>query len=554
MDSSKRKSSYLRSLSMESMGSGKKIAPVDSRSSYDFPSGSAEDGVVASKPNKQEEGVDDASACRRRKLCTASICLCFAIVGVIAFGIAFAIIKRKQSSEQEESPTLDPNSDLTNATLSATPDQAAPRDVLGFLQRIADEFGAEYLEDTSSLQYQAFDWIVNKDPMQVDLHADNLIQRFVLASFYLQTASIAKGLWKSCNPPQGTQRDVCYHFYLVDGNNEPWRYQEMIWNRWVSGLHECQWAGIKCHEDKTIRDIELNGYNLVGQLPTELAKLESLTQIALTHNSLTGSIPAEIGTLANLINLELQKNELTGSLPVEFFQATSLIHVNLASNRLNGTMPNEIQQLSNLDFLFLQDNELSGPLTPELMGLDTLEWLFLGGNRFSGTIPTELGGLTNLVFFYAEANPLLSGTLPSEMGLLTAMKEMDLHGNKLRGTIPKEIFQGMGKSLNVIDLSRNQLSGSLSTHMGSLSTIDWILFNDNQLTGSIPAELALLTTLRRLELQGNGLTGSVSSEVCHNALGTLVADCAALSKGEIPIACPCCTVCCSQETGACAPF
>ena len=64
-----------------------------------------------------------------------------------------------------------------------------------------------------------------------------------------------------------------------------------------------------------------------------------------------------------------------------------------------------------------------------------------------------------------------------------------------------------------LDLSNNQLTGSIPPEIGNLTNLTWLWLNDNQLTGSIPPEIGNLTNLTRVSLYDNQLTGSIPSEL-----------------------------------------
>jgi hypothetical protein len=114
-----------------------------------------------------------------------------------------------------------------------------------FQERIMETFGGSYfqVEDDylREARLQALDWILNSDPMQLELDAENLIQRFILAVFYYQTTRYQP--WNDCNPPENDQVDTCYYtpMFLLESSPDP-----MVGNRWLSKLHECFWAGIGC--------------------------------------------------------------------------------------------------------------------------------------------------------------------------------------------------------------------------------------------------------------------------------------------------------------------
>jgi Leucine-rich repeat (LRR) protein len=141
-------------------------------------------------------------------------------------------------------------------------------------------------------------------------------------------------------------------------------------------------------------------------------------------------------------------------------------------------------------------------------------------------------------------NNQLSGSIPNELSLLTTIKNFSLTGNALRATIPTAI--GLMTSLTVLDLSSNSLSGTLLTEIGRLSSLNTLLLQDNLLTGTIPTELAKLLGLQLIRLNSNKLTGTIPDTVGYAFSASqprFYSDCAASS----PIVCPaypCCTYCC----------
>ncbi|MYD56756.1 MAG: hypothetical protein F4246_07060, partial [Rhodothermaceae bacterium] len=60
-----------------------------------------------------------------------------------------------------------------------------------------------------------------------------------------------------------------------------------------------------------------------------------------------------------------------------------------------------------------------------------------------------------------------------------------------------------------LNLSNNQLTGSIPPELGNLTELWALHLHRNQLTGSIPPELGNLEALKRLDLRRNQLTGSI---------------------------------------------
>ena len=109
----------------------------------------------------------------------------------------------------------------------------------------------------------------------------------------------------------------------------------------------------------------------------------------------------------------------------------------------------------------------------------------------------------------------LSGTIPPEIGNLMNLINLYLGNNQLTGSIPPEL----GNLMNINDLriNRNQLTGSIPYELGDLAYLGLLQLDNNQLTGSIPIELGNIKNLQYLYLNDNQLTDSIPPE-----LGNLV--------------------------------
>ena len=65
-----------------------------------------------------------------------------------------------------------------------------------------------------------------------------------------------------------------------------------------------------------------------------------------------------------------------------------------------------------------------------------------------------------------------------------------------------------------LDLSNNQLTGSIPSEIGNLTNLTLLYLYENQLTGSIPSEIGNLTNLTYLKLSSNQLTGEIPESIC----------------------------------------
>ena len=104
-------------------------------------------------------------------------------------------------------------------------------------------------------------------------------------------------------------------------------------------------------------------------------------------------------------------------------------------------------------------------------------------------------------------NNNLSGTIPAEIGNLTNLDTLIFQGNQLTGSIPVEI--GSLSDLRMLVLWNNQLSGNIPPELGNLTNLEYMDLDSNPFTGSIPAEIGNLVNLRILWLDDNGLSGNI---------------------------------------------
>ena len=170
---------------------------------------------------------------RFRLYAAAAVVLFIVIVVATAVGVT-------QSKSSETAPTFAPTS---------------YRDSLGIQEHLLTVVGAEKLSDETSPQAKAAEWLINEDPMALDPDADSLIQRYLLALFYFDTTQVKE--WLSCNKPKANETSECGFQKLIRAFPEL-EYEEVPWFRWLSGEHECMWAGIFCDEFNQTRALELS--------------------------------------------------------------------------------------------------------------------------------------------------------------------------------------------------------------------------------------------------------------------------------------------------------
>ena len=291
------------------------------------------------------------------------------------------------SSQQKENAS---NEDTPTPTSSPSVSPAPTSFYERLFALISAYSGEEVLLDSSTPQYQAFQWTLG-DFEAGDWSDDVILHRYALASL----------------------------FYSTNGG------QWLDITEFVIPLPYCDWDGVGCMND-TLTSLSLQFQNLAGSLPPEIGLLTSLTSMNLSNNALTGSVPTEIGFLTKLEVMEISLTENQSrflSIKGSGSLRRSLEDAN-AQPSLTGPIPSEIGLVTSLLSLDLSDNEISGSIPSEVGELLDVVSLSLHGNNLSGEIPLQFGFLTHLQHLSIEKN-LLSGAVPNTLcSTVSAIQEL----------------------------------------------------------------------------------------------------------------------------------
>ncbi|KAL7111112.1 hypothetical protein ACP275_05G067500 [Erythranthe tilingii] len=181
-----------------------------------------------------------------------------------------------------------------------------------------------------------------------------------------------------------------------------------------------------------IARIDLSGMWLTGGIPPEIGALSKLTYLNFSRNYFTGNLPFSLSNLTKLQSLDISYNSFGGAIPSGIGNLTSLVALDLSNNYwINGSLPSTLGRLTRLESLKLNDNQLKGFFEAGISKLPSIKTIDLSGNLISEQIPFDLG-------YYANAHSL----------------SINLSHNNLYGTVPKSL-----SNLRNIDLSYNDLEG-----------------------------------------------------------------------------------------------
>ncbi|CAD6255153.1 unnamed protein product [Miscanthus lutarioriparius] len=247
--------------------------------------------------------------------------------------------------------------------------------------------------------------------------------------------------------------------------------------------------------------LNFNWNKITGSLPTSVGQFTGLQILDLSFNNLNGHVPYEIGKLSNLTYLDLNTNKLDGTITEEHFaSARSLQYIDLSYNALKIEISSDWQPPSTLKYVSFASCQM-GPLFPGWLQWNvSITYLDISSAAIADRIPQRFSDAFSNVWFMNISNNQLNGTLPADMGSMSLL-ELYLSSNKLTGQIPT-----LPPNIHTLDLSNNFLSGPLPSATRSAKLRQLSLFS-NRLTGHIPESFCKYQQLVVLDLSNNFLEG-----------------------------------------------
>ena len=363
-----------------------------------------------------------------------------------------------------------------------------------------------------------------------------------------------------------TDRRALIAFYMGMNYGEGWTEK---WD--IIGTDMSSWHGVRLDGNGRVTRLILSN-NFRGSITynkgmANLGRLSELTHLQLSGNSIGGTIPRELGSLSKLVHLDLSGNKLSGTIPHELGSLSKLAYLDLSSNQLGGAIPSTLANIEGLRTLKLSGDQTrydtSGCVPEELFAIDdgnpdnnpvgyndltnihglsscaineadkrVLEELYSftngdGWTKSSGwnaggrslgawhgvTVATVATGkvidrddldCTGRVIMINLSSNNLKGTIPASLGDLECLYHLNLSDNELSGLIPESLGKLKGlqgetfiyrDGKEYLRLSKCPYNGVLDENVLDLS------YND--LTGAIPASLGNLRCLSKLDLSNN---------------------------------------------------
>lgn len=262
-----------------------------------------------------------------------------------------------------------------------------------------------------------------------------------------------------------------------------------------------------------LTNLSLMSCNLVGPLPDFLGSMASLSSLKLSLNRLSGGIPGSFnGSSLQILWLNGQDGGMTGTIDV-ISTMVSLTSVWLHGNHFSGTIPSNIGDLVSLKELDLNSNSMVGLIPKSLADME-LTKLDLNNNHFMGPIPKfKAKNVTCVQNSFCQSDVGLP-CAPEVSALIEFLGELNYPSRLVSSWSGNDPCGGgwLGLSCNsnqkvdVINLPKNHLNGTLSPSIANLDSLSKIILKDNNISGSIPSNWTTLTSLTLLDLSGNNLS------------------------------------------------
>ncbi|KAF7147789.1 hypothetical protein RHSIM_Rhsim03G0183000 [Rhododendron simsii] len=281
--------------------------------------------------------------------------------------------------------------------------------------------------------------------------------------------------------------------------------------------------------------------------PQWLRTQKKVSRLDISNASISGTLPQWLEEMP-LVTLDLSHNHIGG--PIQKLPLT-LKSLDLSDNSISGPLPQNIsemvpsletlilwkhtymdQRLVILQVLRLHKNMFNDNIPSQLCQMLGLQIMDFGNNLLTGPIPRCLGNLSGMI---SDETVYAKGYGPQwlDTSIMQVIKgreqeftsltfvflaNMDLSGNNLVGSIPKEITNLSG--LHGLNLSQNKLAGKIPEEIGGLN------LSYNNLSGRIPKGDQLQTLPssnylgRNSELCGDPLSRKCPDEKSHPPTAT----------------------------------
>lgn len=264
-----------------------------------------------------------------------------------------------------------------------------------------------------------------------------------------------------------------------------------------------------------LESLDLSYNRITGQnfVPWLLSNgCSELRYLSLKGNKIAGSV-LPLSDCKNLEYIDLSANNFSTGLP-SFDDCLALNHIDLSSNKFNGDISASLSACKKLSFLNLTHNQFDGGIP--IMPSGNLQFLYLSGNNFQGVMPHHLSDLcSSLVELDISANNL-SGSVPESFGGCSSLELLDISNNNFSGELPIDTLLNLS-SLKTLVFAFNNFAGRLRENLWKMTNLETLDLSANKFSGLIPFGICQdpRNSLKVLNLQNNGFAGPIPESLTN---------------------------------------
>ena len=283
---------------------------------------------------------------------------------------------------------------------------------------------------------------------------------------------------------------------------------------------------------RNLADLNLRS-NGLGKIDDVMAaSIENVTILDVGMNELTDDFFTILPSLTRLQQLRIDSNAFN-SIPTDAFYLPNITRnpitsLNVSNNNLNSDSLYSLLSSSMLIELYADDNALTSLPEDVFEALNaTLTVLSLKNNQLDNAALTSLKTLYMLSELHLDGN-LLTSLPASVFGQMTSMRKLTLSANRL-STINRHMLYGLGDSLEVLDLSDNDIALISDDAFNAIWYVRELYLGSNQLSSLMLSKS--MRWLRVLDLRQNMMTSFPAGvhrfrtieylDLAHNDMTTL---------------------------------
>ncbi|CAN6703997.1 unnamed protein product [Malus baccata var. baccata] len=268
----------------------------------------------------------------------------------------------------------------------------------------------------------------------------------------------------------------------------------------------------------------LSFVNISSAIPHSMANLSSLTALSLkdchlqltyldiSANKFGGLIPDSLANLTQLATFRISTSFLTGPIPSWLGNFSKLEYLDFAFNRLNGSVPVSFSNLTNLRILYLHSNTLTGAVEFQMFqNLQSLFQLELSSSGLELVTESRILNSTVKQFAVLGLNNCNIGEFPAFLQYQKGLTRLQLAGNKIRGQVPKWMWNTSLETLLLLDISNNLISDQPPLVLPWVKLLG-LRFSSNMFHGSLPIPPP---SMREYAAADNNFTGEISPLLCN---------------------------------------